>query len=177
MRRTENSKCLRSEWPIGNKAPSTRSRNGRKRSGFVLCLMFKALVLHRKKWRASTLRSYSMRAVYKHSVMRRFNHWAEQNWAGPMFPVFPKRVLCSPVAIHSGEHRTLFGKSGEHRTLFWEKSPMFPAIYQSLKIFKLWRDIRVMTANQRSTHVTQWPRCWTPIGCHHANVASKFKYF
>jgi hypothetical protein len=31
---------------------------------------------------------------------------------------------------------------------------MFPAIYQSLKIFKLWRDIRVMTANRRST---AWP--------------------
>ena len=62
---------------------------------------------------------------------------------GPMFPGFyvprfsKKRVLCSPVAIHTEEHRTLFGKSGEHRTLFWEKGPMFPAIYQSLKIFKL----------------------------------------
>ena len=67
---------------------------------------------------------------------------------GPMFPgsyvpwvlcspFFPKMVLCSPVAIHTGEHRTLFRKSGEHRTLFWEKGPMFPAIYQSLKIFKL----------------------------------------
>ena len=66
---------------------------------------------------------------------------------GPIFPVFPKRILCSPVAIHTGEHRTLFGKSGEHRTLF-------PAIYQSLKIFKLWRGIRVKTANRRST---AWP--------------------
>ena len=27
------------------------------------------------------------------------------------------------------------------------------------------------------THVTQWPRCWTLIGCHHANVVAKFKYF
>ena len=27
-----------------------------------------------------------------------------------------ERVLCSPVAIHTGEHRTLFGKSGEDRT-------------------------------------------------------------
>ena len=69
-------------------------------------------------------------------------------------PFFPKRVLCSPVAIHTGEHRTLFGKSGEHRTLFWEKGPIFTAIYQSSKIFKLWRDIRVMTANRRST---AWP--------------------
>ena len=69
-------------------------------------------------------------------------------------PFFPKRVLCSPVAINTGEHRTLFGKSGEDRTHFWEKGPMFPAIYQSLKIFKLWRDIRVMTANRRST---AWP--------------------
>ena len=59
-----------------------------------------------------------------------------------------------PGHIHIWEHRTLFGKSGEHRTLFWEKGPMFPAIYQSLKIFKLGRDIRVMTANRRST---AWP--------------------
>ena len=27
------------------------------------------------------------------------------------------------------------------------------------------------------THVTQWPRYWTLIGCHHAKFASKLKYF
>jgi hypothetical protein len=27
------------------------------------------------------------------------------------------------------------------------------------------------------TYVTQWPRCWTLIGCHHAKFASKLKYF
>ena len=27
------------------------------------------------------------------------------------------------------------------------------------------------------THVTQWPPCWTLIGCHHAKFASKLKYF
>ena len=61
-----------------------------------------------------------------------------------------------PGHIHIGEHRTLFGKSGEHRTLFPEKGPMFPAIYQSLKIFKLsigvqQSDMSNVTANQRST--------------------------
>ena len=27
------------------------------------------------------------------------------------------------------------------------------------------------------TYVTQWPSCWTLIDCHHANFASKLKYF
>ena len=39
---------------------------------------------------------------------------------------FPKRVLCSPVAIHIGEHRTLFGKSREHRTLLKKKGSYVP---------------------------------------------------
>ena len=26
------------------------------------------------------------------------------------------------------------------------------------------------------THVTQWPRCWTLIGCHHTKFTSKLKY-
>ena len=60
-----------------------------------------------------------------------------------MFPAFPKKGPMFPCS-----HRL---HTGEHRTLFPEKGPMFPAIYQSLKIFKLGRDIHVMTANQRST--------------------------
>merc|ERR1712035_193447 len=32
----------------------------------------------------------------------------------PCSPFFLKRVLCSPVAIHTGEHRTLFLRNGSY---------------------------------------------------------------
>ena len=82
-------KCLKSQ------APSTRSRNGRKLSGFVSCgsgispqrqihcetssscrnavVNIQGAGPPQKKRSASSLRAYSLRAVCKHSVTRRFN--------------------------------------------------------------------------------------------------------